>query len=295
MAGWQFRTAPRMIALKMSDHRIDRHAVFIRCRAGARGRCRAARGGTGLLPRQNDHAVRRPAAGRRHRPRDAAGRAVLRQAHPGRAGHRAAQHAGRRRADPRQSSLQRREAGRPDARHARPLRLRAGADHQRRRHQIRPAQVHLDRQLGLEQFGAVDAPGVRTSRASTISRRPSARSSSPAAARPRRIRSSRKCWRSTRACRSRWCAAIPASPTRCWRSSAAKPTACCASAPASAPTCWRQARVVPVLQLFDMEPGVPLLQDLVNEPAREGAAGIAGGAAEARPRRDRAARDCPPS
>ena len=62
------------------------------------------------------------------------------------------------------------------------------------------------------------------------------------AARPRRTRSSRRCWRNTRTCRSRWCAAIPASPTRCWRSSAAKPTACCASARACAPTCWRRAR-----------------------------------------------------
>ena len=186
--------------------------------------------------------------------------------------------------------VQRRPARRAHARHAGPLRLCAGADHQRRRHQIRSAQVHLDRQLGLEQFRAVDERGGPRSGASTSSRTPSARSSSPARAPPRRTRSSRRCWRNTRACRSRWCAAIPASPTRCWRWSAARPTACCASAPASAPTCWRRARWCRSCSSTTWSRSVPLLMDLHQQCAGKSAARTADGAAKARPRRHRAAR-----
>jgi hypothetical protein len=57
--------------------------------------------------------------------------------------------------------------------------------------------------------------------------------------------------------------------------------------------------VVPILQFYDVEQGVPLLQDLVTN-LREKALGIVVGAAEARPCRGRAARysrraDAPPA
>ena len=120
-------------------------------------RCRSFAGtGAGLLQRQDHHALCRNAAGRRNRQRDADGGALFWPFHSGRAGHYPAEHAGCRRHDPRQLSLQRGEAGRPYTRHARPIGICARAHRRRRRRQIRSAQVQLDRQLREQQLHPVD-------------------------------------------------------------------------------------------------------------------------------------------
>ncbi len=91
------------------------------------------------------------------------------------------------------------------------------------------------------------------------------------------------------ASRSRSCAAIRASPMRCLRSSVARRTACSASVRASGRTCWPRAAVVPVFQLFDVEPNLPVLRAAGQQPEGEGAPRALERAAAARACGDRAA------